>query len=351
MVYERFSRSLKVLLLTAGILLGCGGAEAKRKTDVVVMKNGDRLTGEVKKLENGILYVETEYFAGSIGLDWAQVERVVSTAGYQVLLKDGSRITGKISKQGTGEENRDFTIVSEHKERRAYSEDVVDIRPQKRAFWSQVNGSTSFGYSYTSGNGQQSLSTDLEANYRSTRWFGGANVSASYSGESDTNRTILLDLQTLDGIYLTRKSFLMGLADFLHSSQQDLALRTTLGGGYGRFVLRTNHQYMVWMTGLVYTHEKFQSVSAPASENAEALFGTQYQLFRFNRYGLKAQFLAYPGLTDAPRIRTTGRIGASVKLNDRFYMDIQYWNNFDSKPPFDTKKVESGVSNSLGWTF
>jgi hypothetical protein len=50
-------------------------AEAKR-ADTVVMKNGDRLTGEVKKLENGVLYLDTDYVSGSIGLDYLQVARI-----------------------------------------------------------------------------------------------------------------------------------------------------------------------------------------------------------------------------------------------------------------------------------
>jgi hypothetical protein len=48
--------------------------------DTVIMKNGDRLTGEVKKLEQGVLYIETDYFSGSVGVDWLQVEKVESTA-------------------------------------------------------------------------------------------------------------------------------------------------------------------------------------------------------------------------------------------------------------------------------
>jgi len=52
---------------------------ARESTDVIVMKNGDHLTGEVKKLEQGVLYVDLEYVSGSIGLDWLQVEQVQST--------------------------------------------------------------------------------------------------------------------------------------------------------------------------------------------------------------------------------------------------------------------------------
>ena len=49
-----------------------GDAKASNK-DVVVMTNGDRLIGEMKRLQNGMLYVKTDYMAENIGVDWAQV--------------------------------------------------------------------------------------------------------------------------------------------------------------------------------------------------------------------------------------------------------------------------------------
>ena len=85
-------------------------AQAKRK-DVVIMNNGDHFTGEVKRLENGLLYVETDYVAGSIGLDWNQVHSVQSTATYRIVLNNGTRLEGKIEKvSGEKAKEPDFLI-------------------------------------------------------------------------------------------------------------------------------------------------------------------------------------------------------------------------------------------------
>jgi hypothetical protein len=57
--------------LLAALALVCPPARATvTRKDVDLMKNGDRLTGNVKRLQNGVLYIETEYFPGSIGLNW-----------------------------------------------------------------------------------------------------------------------------------------------------------------------------------------------------------------------------------------------------------------------------------------
>src|SRR5271165_1773749 len=82
-----------------GFLQMVSGGECSGKVsrhDTVIMKNGDRLTGEVKKLEQGVLYVETDYFSGSVGVDWLQVAKVESKATFQIILNDGKRFTGSI---------------------------------------------------------------------------------------------------------------------------------------------------------------------------------------------------------------------------------------------------------------
>jgi putative salt-induced outer membrane protein YdiY len=342
---------LKAITLATTLLLIPLEAYAKRNTDVVVMRNGDRLTGEIKKLENGILYVETDYFSGSIGLDWLQVERVQSTGNYQITLKDGSRVEGTITRAKSSPEGADFVIHGDSGDRWAASSDIVEIYPQKRSFWSQVTGDVNLGYSFTSGNKQTSFNFGTNANYVSTKYFGSASFTSNFSGQSGGNQTNLAEVQTLDGVFITRNSIVIGLANLLHSSQQDLQLRTTLGGGYGYYFIHTNHQNLLWTTGAAYTNEQFESTEGATAQSAEAFLGLQYLLFHFDRYNLNAQTLFYPGLTDAPRFRVTTKFGFSVKIAGRFHTDVQFWNNFDSHPPFNTKRNELGISNSLGWTF
>ncbi|MGA8270726.1 MAG: DUF481 domain-containing protein, partial [Candidatus Sulfotelmatobacter sp.] len=175
---------------------------------------------------------------------------------------------------------------------------------------------------------------------------------SSLSGQSGGSKTNLVEVQTLDGLFMSRNSFIAGLGDFLHSSQQDLNLRTTLGGGYGRYWVRTDHNSLVWLAGAVYTHENFDAYSGqPSDQNVEALVGLEYQLFRFDRYSTQSQLLIYPGLSDYGRIRATTNTTFSVKLTNNFHTEFSFWDNFDSSPPSSAKRNELGVSNSIGWTF
>jgi len=103
--------------------------------------------------------------------------------------------------------------------------------------------------------------------------------------------------------------------------------------------------------GAVYTHENFASSGQPAGQNVEGLLGLQYQMFRFDRYNLQTQLLVYPGLTDAGRIRMTTKATFTIKLVNNFHTDFSFLDNFDSSPPFNAKRNELSISNTLGWTF
>ncbi len=62
----------------------CPWAEARDKIDVIVMKNGDRITCEIKRLEKGQLSIKTDYTIGTILVDWKEVTRVESQQRFQV---------------------------------------------------------------------------------------------------------------------------------------------------------------------------------------------------------------------------------------------------------------------------
>jgi len=330
----------------------CLTAQAKRK-DLVIMKNGDHLTGEVKKLENGVLYVDLDYVSGSVGLDWLQVEKVNSTGTFQVAMKNGQRQAGTIAKLPEKDApGKDFEVNGPTGTLSTHAPDVVEIESKKKNFWRQLTGSIDVGYSFTSGNSQTQTDSDASVNYLSTKWQTTNNWTASFNGQPGAPKTNLLEFQTFDGAFLNRNSVIFGIGDLLHSSQQDLDLRTTLGGGYGGYFKRTNTAVLNWFSGVVYAHENFTATAnQPADQNIEALLGLAYQRFHFDRYSLQSQLLVYPGLSDAGRIRTTTKTIFSVKLANNFHTDLSFWDNFDSEPPSTAKRNELGVSTSLGWSF
>jgi hypothetical protein len=279
------------------LLFACLSSPALgERKDVVVMKNGDRLTGRVKRLQNGLLFVEMPYASGNIGLDWDQVDSVQSTATFQIILNNGHRLEGTIEKvSGEKAKNEDFLIHEATEEVQVPSTSIANIDQKKPTFWRQLQGNIDFGYSFTSGNSQSTLNADTSAAYKTTAWQATTSFDSTFSGQSGASSTNREDLQGTVTKFLNRNSFVAGISDFLHSSRQDLNLRSTLGGGYGRFLKRTTNSNLAWLGGVVYSHESFDTAaSQPSDQNMEAVAGLQYSYVRFNLGELDSQLRIYP---------------------------------------------------------
>jgi len=317
------------------------------------MNNGDHFTGQVKRLEKGLLFVETEYVSGNIGLDWNQVQSVQTSATYRIVLNNGQRLEGKIEKNSSDKaKTEDFLIREAMEKVEVPSASITRIDTKKPTFWRQLQGSIDFGYSFASGNGQSTLNTNSNALHETPGWEVSTSFDATFSGQSVASKTNREDLQATFSKFLDRNSFLAGLSDFLHSSQQDLNLRTTLGGGYGRFLKRTTNSNLAWLGGVVYVHESFDTTSGqPSDQSTEAVVGLQYNLVRFKFGEFGSQVRVFPGLSDASRIRLTTNNSATIKLVNNFHLQFTFWDNFDSKPPVVARKNELGISSGIGWSF
>ena len=342
----------RIFLLAPLLLSLCSPAQAKRK-DVVVMNNGDHFTGEVKRLQDGLLYLETDYVSSNIGLDWNQVQSVQSTATYRIVLNNGQRFEGKIEKDSDAKaKTEDFMIREASEEVQVPAATVVIIDSRKPTFWRQLQGAIDFGYSFTSGNSQTTLDANTNAAYKTPGWEAATSFDSTFGGQSGASKTNREDLESTLSKFLNRNSFLVGYSDFLHSSRQDLNLRMTLGGGYGRYLKRTTNSNLSWLGGVVYINESFDTTTAqPSDQNMEAVLGLQYTFNRFNFGELDSQLQAFPGLTDAGRIRAKTNNSLTIKLRNNFHLAFTFWDNFDSEPPATAKKNELGVSSGIGWSF
>ena len=76
---------------------------ARDKTDVLVMRNGDRITCEAKGLDAGVLYVSIDYVDGTTSVDWSKVARLESKQLFVVKTEDGSVYTGELGPRKRGQ--------------------------------------------------------------------------------------------------------------------------------------------------------------------------------------------------------------------------------------------------------
>ncbi len=120
---------------------------AKRKDDVVIMKNGDKMTGEIKQLSHGILYFKSSYMNSSVELDWHEVAKLQSQDPYIIRLTSGLRVTTPIGRSVEKSSGKDeFTVGAASQAMLINPRQVIEIQQAEGSIWKQMNGDADFGF-------------------------------------------------------------------------------------------------------------------------------------------------------------------------------------------------------------
>jgi putative salt-induced outer membrane protein YdiY len=338
-----------VLLVVAPLAL------AKRNDDVVVMKNGDRLTGEIKRLEEGKLIFSASYMTAEVALDWTQVERLESKDQFNVYLADGDLHTGLIAKESHGKDSApSFYVWSGDQDVQVRREHVVSVRPLESSAWRQLTGSVDYGYNYTGGNEattQSSLAASVA--YRVGTWWMESYGSSVFNAQSKGSSTGRNTFNFSYARRLTDQWYAGTLTELLNSRQQDLTLRATAGGGLGRVLIRSEQTSLGFLSGLLFSRERYTSDAGPQPQanNAEALFQLKYRMYRFKKVDVDTVLYAYPSITDPGRVRMGLQSALGIELFRNFKWKFNLYENFDSRPPVHAPRNDFGTGTSIGWTF
>jgi len=345
---------LRCTLLIAFLPLFSCPLFAKRKDDVVVMKNGDKFTGEIKGLQYGELVFKSDYMKDSVHLDWKRVETLQSKDTFIVALSDGERVTGFIDREGaSADSGKDFKIIATGAPVEVRSSDIVTIGQQEESFWNQLTGSINYGFGFASGNNSTNSSLGADVSFRNTKNSVKLATSSQFDSQKNAKNTNRFTFDSQYGRMLTNKWIAAGLFSLLKSNQQDLELRSTYGGAFGRKLKQTDKTSITVLGGAAYSHESYvpQPGTNPIRNNAESLFGIAFSTFRFKTLNLNSQALLFPSLSDPGRFRLSSDSNLRIELVRNFYWNFQVYENYDSRPPTNAPKNDLGLTTSLGWTF
>src|SRR5689334_20608401 len=137
-------RALRVLcigLLLAELLF------SREKTDVIVMNNGDHLTGEIKSLNSGVLYLSLDYVDGTISVEWSKVAHLESKQLFIVKTEDGSVYTGTLKTPETPAGRPKTIQIAENPEDKVVMDrsQMIQMSETSERFWQRLSGAISFG--------------------------------------------------------------------------------------------------------------------------------------------------------------------------------------------------------------
>ncbi|HEY0729515.1 MAG TPA: DUF481 domain-containing protein, partial [Pyrinomonadaceae bacterium] len=278
-------------------------ATAKSVEDVVVLKNGDRMTGEIKGLQRGELRIKSDYMAEAVRLDWSKVQSLESKSTFMIWLVDGKLVTNVMRLLPTNSDQAaNFVIGNSQENIRVHQLDVIRITPADRGFWRRLEGSIDLGMSFTSGNDQYQTQLTATTTYRTGAHSFTASLDSAFSGQTEGTSTTRNQFTFDYRRQLNERWYVGGLFDLLRSDQQSLRLRTTAGGLIGRNIKQTEHTRLSVFGGLVGARENYTTVlGRPEATNADGLAGVDFFTFRFSKTDIRSRLSVFPSLTTPGR--------------------------------------------------
>jgi hypothetical protein len=324
---------------------------ARPKTDVIVMKNGDRLTCEIRGLQGGLLSVKLDYVPGTITVDWLKVERLESTQLFSVETENGQTYTGSLKTVGDpGDQPRKIEIVNEDPGRDAVVEQpkVVVAAQYGESIWSRLQGNFSAGVIYSKANDAAEIDLSSDVTYRRERSTAELYYSSSFTTSTGSTTATRNQIDFSAGRLLRWNNwYYVGVVNFLESSSQGINSQYTYGGGIGRYFKNTNAARIKLTAGVGELDTQYSD--RPSQGNRVALIAGDIALFQFEKVELNVTPTLLPSLTDTGRVRFNLNAQYKVRIVSGLWWNITFYGNWDNRPPGGLAGSDYGTS--LGLTY
>jgi Protein of unknown function, DUF481 len=336
--------SIVAAVLWLAVFIG-GAGVAYGQQDVVITTNGDKLVGEIKRVEKDVLTIETPYSDADFKIEWEDVVSIASDRQFLVETFDGQRLTGSLKS------DPDKKLVLLVGSTSVLLSEVSTVQPFERTFWSRIDTALDFGYSLTKTNSAKQLSLGTNLSYRDARYVDVVLANVFRSSQDNAPTTQRWDLGNDFRRLLGSRWYANTTLDLLNSEEQGLDLRTTVGGGGGRYLTRTSSQYLALGGGLAWTNENYTDPALTTKDSAEAYVGSEFMTEKLKITDLITRFTWYPSLTIEDRYRLTYRFDLDFNLPGDWYFRFGLFDNYDSLPPEGFSANDYGWSTSFGFKF
>jgi hypothetical protein len=339
-----------VFVLIACALI-CAPADAydRDKSDVVVLRNGNYLTGDIISMEYGKLTLKTDQM-GTLYIEWPAVRSVTSKYSFAVERIGGAKFYGILT---TSADGADMLVTAKDSVSPIPMAHVERISRFSLSFWNRINGDLAVGFTYTKANDTTVGSLNLNAYYRSTAIDSSLslNSNSTRSAEGGDSYRALLSSTV---IFVRQSRNFWGLVGSLERDQ-DLGIDARLVGGavLGRRLVQKSYSELTAIAGIVIAQESITS-NPEQQTSAEGLLGLEWRVFKFAdpETSLTLGIALYPSITESERYRSNGQLSLTHKIAGDFTLGLTGYFSSDNRPPDPTaQKTDYGLTFNIGYTF
>lgn len=325
------------------------------KTDVLVLRNGDRITGEVMSLSRGKLDYKTDD-AGRLTIEWVKVAHLTSSQVFEVEVASGVKYLGRLA---AADVEGALVVEGVRVDTLAISS-VVRMSELETAFLRRMRAHLDVGLTIAKANQATTFTMAGEALYRGSKYGGLLSFNSYVQGQESTATT------TQNGISLQGIRFLPDrwsaflVAQSAQNDELNLDLRVTVGGGMGRFLHQSNQSSVAAGAGLVVARERYapdtegSGVGDTTDTNVDVQLSAQWDTFRYDspKLDVSTSLNLYPSLTTLGRVRGDFSLRLKYELFADFNVGLNLTDSFDSRPPEEDASHNDYIASfTIGWSY
>lgn len=324
-------------------VLSVGAAGA----DEVILRNGDRISGEVVRLEGGKLLIKTTY-AGNLRIDWSQIATLSTDQPVYIAIDDASRVKAAFGQSDPGA----ATLTgSDWLETGPMALERITGMTRKPEPPVKVTGRVNIGVSSTSGNTDtRKIHADSEMIARTVKnrfTLGGAiNRTEDQNVETESNWIAYLKYDH----FITKRWYAYSNADMESDKFKDIGLRTTVGVGTGYQFYETPQTNLSLEGGVNYVntdHDLGVDEAYPAGR-----WAVKFDHFLFES---KTQFFhrheGFFALDDSDNLFVRSQTGLRWPVVERLAATAQYNVDWDDNPAQGRTSTDRTVLFTLGYNW
>ena len=328
--------------------------------DQIVLKNGDRLTGNIEKSDDKTLVIKTE-FAGEVTVQWPAVQEINSSAPLHVSLNNGQTVVGTVTTSdgnlavatanaGTvNQPKASVTRLRSEAEQAAYDK---SLRPGLLEGW---QGGVNVGFALTRGNSQtKNLALAFTAARKGWRDKLGLYTNSVYATNDAPGAIPATTANAVQGGIrydhdFTSRLFAYVGADFQTDALQTLDLRSVFGGGLGLHAIKNDRTTLDLLGGMNYTREKYSAL--PSRSFAAVSVGEELTHKLGMNTLLTQKLYFFPDLNETGEYRATFNFGTVTNISKWLGWQNAFGDIYVTNPPAGSKQNDILLTTGLNVSF
>ena len=351
---------LAVRVTVIVVLLNTGVCTAW--ADQIVMKDGDRITGEIIKKDGQTVTLKSKNF-GTVTLKWDDIASVTTDQPLNVVLPNNRTVKANIQSQdGRIQVNEpagplnvppdEIVALRNDAEEKTYDRLV---HPGPFDLWT-ITGSLNLAG--TKGNAKTSTVTTpvnfLRASNtsRTTAYFNSIAALALVNGvTAQTARAVRGGWSYSRN--LTSKVLANAFNDYEYDKFQSLDLRVTLGGGLGYQFWSGDTGRFALFAGGDWDRERFSPATIPyfIRKSGEAYWGDDFNYKLNTRTSIVHTFRMFNDLSDTGQYRLNFDVNVVTQLNKWLNWNVSLSDRYLSNPALGRKPNDLLYTTGLGFSF